>query len=81
MKIGFRIPSLTKRIAARTSVKRMIRQNLGMKAPAGYGWITNPRKFMYNKVYNKTTRGCMVSLLFCTGLFFTMLVSIIHFVF
>jgi hypothetical protein len=33
MKFGFRIPSLTKRIAARTSVKRVIRHNLGFKAP------------------------------------------------
>lgn len=28
---GFRIPSLTKRIAARTSIKRIIRHNLGLK--------------------------------------------------
>ena len=43
MKFGFRIPSLNKRIAARTSVKRMIRQNLGLKAPRGMGWITDPK--------------------------------------
>ena len=62
MKFGFRIPSLTKRIAARTSVKRVIRHNLGLKAPRGMGWITNPKKALYNKVYNKTSRGCLVSL-------------------
>ncbi len=62
MKFGFRIPSLTKRIAARTSVKRVIRHNLGFKAPRGMGWITDPKKALYNKVYNKTSRGCMVSL-------------------
>ena len=61
MKFGFRIPSLTKRIAARTSVKRIIRHNLGFKAPRGMGWITDPKKALYNKVYNKTSRGCMVS--------------------
>jgi hypothetical protein len=44
MKFGFRIPSLNKRIAARTSVKRMIRQSLGFKAPRGMGWITDPKK-------------------------------------
>ena len=33
MKFGFRITSITKRIAARTSVKRVIRYNLGLKAP------------------------------------------------
>lgn len=65
MKFGFRIPSLTKRIAARTSPARFIRQNMGLKAPRGYGWITNPKKFVYNKVYNKTTTstGCLVVLL------------------
>jgi hypothetical protein len=47
MKFGFRIPSLTKRIAARTSVKRVIRHNLGFKAPRGMGWITDPKKALY----------------------------------
>jgi hypothetical protein len=64
MKFGFRIPSLTKRIAARTSVKRIISHNLGFKAPRGMGWITDPKKAMYNKVYNKTSKGCLVSVLF-----------------
>lgn len=64
MKFGFRIPSLTKRIAARTSVKRIIRHNLGFKAPRGMGWITDPKKALYNKVYNKTSRGCLVSVVF-----------------
>jgi hypothetical protein len=64
MKFGFRIPSITKRIAARTSVKRIVQNKLGLKAPRGYGWITNPHKFIYNKVYNKTTTntGCMLTL-------------------
>jgi len=62
VKIGFRKFSLNKRIAARTSVKRYIRHSLGFKAPKGFGWIINPRKAAYNKVYNKTTRGCLVSL-------------------
>jgi len=64
MKFGFRIPSITKRIAARTSVKRIVRHNLGFKAPRGMGWITDPKKAMYNKVYNKTSRGCLVSVVF-----------------
>lgn len=64
MKFGFRIPNLNKRIAARTSVKRIIRHNLGFKAPRGMGWITDPKKAMYNKVYNKTSRGCLVSIVF-----------------
>ena len=71
MKFGFRIPSLTKRIAARTSLKRVVRHNLGLKAPKGMGWITDPKKAMYNKVYNKTSRGCLVQLilLFSIGFF------------
>ena len=60
MKFGFRVPSLTKRIAARTSLKRYVRQNLGLKAPRGYGWLTNPRRAAYNRIYNRTTTGCVV---------------------
>lgn len=59
MKFGYRKPSLKKRIAARTSVKRFVRQSLGLKAPRGWGWFTNPKKAAYNRVYNRTTTGCM----------------------
>ena len=56
-----RTPSLKGRIAARTSVKRYIRQSLGFKAPRGWGWLTNPRRATYNRVYNRTTfKGCGV---------------------
>ena len=57
MKIGPRIPSHTKRIAARTSPARWVRHSLGIKAPRGWGWLTNPRKAAYNRVYNRTTFG------------------------
>jgi hypothetical protein len=70
MKFGFRVPSLTKRIAARTSVKRIVQNQLSLKAPRGYGWITNPKKAMYNRVYNRTTTGCMVTLLLLIALVF-----------
>lgn len=60
MKFGIRIPSLTKRIAARTSVKRYVRQSLGLKAPRGWGWLTNPKKAAYNRVYNRTSVGCLI---------------------
>ena len=26
----------------------------------GYGWVRNPKKFVYNTVYNKTSSGGMV---------------------
>lgn len=67
MKFGIRIPSLTKRIAARTSAKRFVSHNLGVKAPRGLGWVTNPQKALYNKVYNKTSRGCLVVLVALVG--------------
>lgn len=60
VRFGFRIPSLKKRLSARTSLKRYARNNLGLKAPRGWGWLTNPRKAAYNRVYNRTTRGCVV---------------------
>ena len=55
MKFGIRRPSLRRSIAARTSPKRFIRHSLGLKAPRGYGWITNPRRAAYNRIYNRTT--------------------------
>jgi hypothetical protein len=57
MKIGFRKPSLSKRIAARTSVKRMIRAKV--RAPKGLGLLTNPKKAIYNRVYRRTSLGCV----------------------
>jgi len=53
-----RKPSLKKRIAARTSWKRYARHNLGLKAPRGYGWLTNPKRAAYNRIYNRTSVGC-----------------------
>ncbi len=73
MKFGFRIPSFTKRIAARTSMKRVVRHNLGLKAPRGFGWLTNPKKAAYNKVYNKTSTGCLVQLIFLFSISFGIL--------
>ena len=63
MKFGFRKPSLSKRIAARTSWRRYVRHSLGLKAPRGMGWLTNPKKAAYNRIYNRTTVGCSVILL------------------
>jgi hypothetical protein len=60
MKFGFRTPSIRKRIAARTSLKRYVRHSLGLKAPRGWGWLTNPRRAAYNRIYNRTTVGCVV---------------------
>lgn len=35
---------------------------MGLKAPRGYGWITNPKRAAYNRIYNRTSRGCLASL-------------------
>jgi hypothetical protein len=55
MKFGFRTPSIRKRLAARTSWKRVVRHRLGVKMPRGFGWFSNPRKAAYNRVYNRVT--------------------------
>jgi hypothetical protein len=55
MKFGFRKPSLKKRISARTSIKRQITHRAGLKMPKGYGWLRSPKKYGYNKVYNKVS--------------------------
>lgn len=58
MKIGVRKPSFKKSFKARTTgrakraVKRAINPLYGKK---GMGFINNPKKAVYNKVYHKTT--------------------------
>lgn len=58
MKFGMRKPSLKRSISARTksrakrAVKRAIVPGYGKK---GSGWVKNPKKAAYNKVYKKTT--------------------------
>ncbi len=77
MKFGFRVPNINKRIAARTSWKRVVSHNLGFKAPRGMGWFTNPRKALYNRVYSRTTRGCMVVIPLLLGSLTFILIAIV----
>lgn len=56
-KIGFRTPSLSKSLAARMSPARFLRHNLGLKAPGGWGFATDPAKALYNRVYSRLTVG------------------------
>ncbi|MEY4664322.1 hypothetical protein [Weissella cibaria] len=57
MKFGMRKPSPMRSIKARTTgkvkraVKKAIIPGYGQK---GMGWLTNPKKAAYNKVYKKT---------------------------
>ena len=55
MKFGIRKPSLKKRISARTSIKRQVIHRSRLKMPRSLGWLRNPKKYAYNKVYNKTS--------------------------
>jgi len=58
MKIGLRIPSIKKSISARTTgklnrmVKKAVIPGYGVK---GTGIIKDPKKAVYNKIYNKVT--------------------------
>ena len=60
MKVGLRKPSIKKSVKARTtgklkrSVKKAVNPLYGKK---GMGLVNNPKKAVYNKVYNKTTIG------------------------
>jgi hypothetical protein len=44
-----RRPSIKRRLSARLSLERFIRHSLGLKAPRGFGWVTNPKKALYNR--------------------------------
>lgn len=55
MKFGLRKPSLRRSFAARTSPKRIVKAKLGLRAPKGWDWATNPKKAAYNRVYSRTT--------------------------
>lgn len=58
MKFGMRKPSLKKSIKARTTgkLKRKVKKSINpFYGKKGMGWINNPKKALYNKVYNKTT--------------------------
>lgn len=60
MKIGLRKPSLKKSLKARTTgkIKRDIKSAvIPTYNQKGLGIIKNPKKAIYNKVYNKTTFG------------------------
>ena len=58
MKFGMRKPSLNKMIKARTTgkVKRAVKSSVKpLYGKKGMGWVNDPKKAAYNKVYKKTT--------------------------
>ena len=58
MKFGIRKPSLKKSFKARTTgkakraIKKAVLPGYGKK---GMGWLKNPKKAAYNKIYKKTS--------------------------
>ena len=60
MKMGLRKPSIKKSISARTTgkLKRQFKKSVNpLYGKSGMGIINDPKKAIYNKVYNKTTVG------------------------
>lgn len=57
MRWGIRKPSIKKRIAARTSPKRILRHNYGVKMPKGGGLLSDSKKASYNKIYKKGSKS------------------------
>lgn len=60
MKFGARKPSIKKSISARTTgkAKRAIKKSvIPSYGKRGMGWIHDPKKATYNKIYNKTSFG------------------------
>lgn len=60
MKFGMRKPSVKRAVKAATTgkakraIKKAVVPGYGQK---GVGWVKDPKKAAYNKVYNKTTFG------------------------
>lgn len=58
VKIGPRKPSVKKRISARTTgrAKRMVKSSVNpLYGKKGMGYVNDPKKAVYNKVYKQTT--------------------------
>lgn len=58
MKFGMRKPSLKRSLKARTTgkAKRAVKKALiPGYGKTGMGWIKNPKKAAYNKIYKKTS--------------------------
>lgn len=56
--MGYRKPSVKKSFSARTTgkIKREIKKSVNpLYGKSGMGYINDPKKAIYNKVYNKTT--------------------------
>ena len=80
MKYGMRTPNVNKRISARTTGKITRTMNKAVNplyGKKGMGFINDPSKAVYNKVYNKTTTSVDKII---NGIFGTILMLIIIFI-
>ncbi len=65
MKVGIRKPNLKKSLKARTTgkLKRKAKKAINpLYGKKGMGFVKNPKKAVYNKVYNKTTVDALAPL-------------------
>ena len=80
MKYGIRTPNINKRISARTTGKitRTINKAVNpLYGKKGMGFINDPSKAIYNKVYNKTTISVDKII---NGIFGTILILVVVFI-
>ena len=54
---------------------------MGIKMPKGTGIITNPKKAIYNKIYNKTTISFEQAIACCSGIAIIVIFFIMVFMF
>ena len=62
VKIGLRKPSIKRSLKARTSgkLKRKVKSSVNpLYGKKGVGWVRNPKRAAYNKIYRKTSFGIM----------------------
>ena len=62
MKIGIRKPNIKNSIKARTTgkIKRTAKRTINpLYGKKGMGFVNNPKKAIYNKIYNKTSISCL----------------------
>lgn len=58
MKYGMRKPSIKRSVKARTTsrIKRSVKKSINpLYGKKGMGWIKNPKRAAYNKIYKKTS--------------------------
>lgn len=79
MKLGIRKPSIKKSIKARTigRAKRMAKKSINpLYGKKGMGYINNPKKAIYNKVYNKTSFNAFNLFKKSNNAFFTLFIAL-----